>query len=350
MAERQFMKVLGREIEFTNEQLDISELRFYMENPRINYILTTHQGPVTQDLIQAKLLALDSTKDLVRDVLENKGLIEEVLVCGNEVVEGNTRLAAYRRLHARYPADPTWARIPAKVLHGEVKPEELFFILGTFHIRGKTEWGAYEKAAYIDRMVNELHESPSVVASQLGHKGGTVEAILKAYNAMSTVFLPSLPQTADDFETQDALRKYAYFEALYRQKELAAIAETTPGFVEEFAGWVKLGVFPKAADVRELPKVLANKRATDVFLRTIDEDPEAAYNEAMLKLNEVKPEKVDPFYKEIRKFRNLIEDTAPHVQKAELEKDTPAGKSRRTELRKCLRAFRQFCKEVGLEA
>lgn len=344
------MKALGREIEFETAALEIATLRYYVENPRINYILTTHQGPVTQELIQQKLLELDTTKNLLRDVLENKGLIEEVLVCGGEVVEGNTRLAVYRRLHAKYPDDPTWSTIPAKVLLGEVSPEELFFILGTFHIRGKTEWGAYEKAAYIDRMVNELHEQPAQVAKQLGHQPNTVEAILKAYKAMSDVFLPMLPPSSDGFETQDALRKYAYFEALYRQKELTRTAEATPGFVGTFADWVRLGVFPKAADVRELPKILGHKRAKDVFLATIDEDPEAAYNEAMLKLNEAKPEKVDPFYKEVRRFRDMIRETAPHEVKVELEQSNSAGRARKTELLRCLKEFRRFCEDVGIDA
>jgi len=345
---RQSMSVLGREVFYDSVTLDISTLEYYVENPRINYIISTHEGPVSQELIETKLLALDSTKDLIRDIESNHGLLEEVLVVGNQVVEGNTRLAAYRRLSQRFPNDDAWLNIPAKVLDG-VSDEELFFILGTFHIKGKNEWGAYEKAAYIHRMVRNLNKTPQEVARQLGHQAGTVEAILLAYEAMSTVFLPRLNPESDDFETQDALRKYSYFEAFFRTKDLAERAQVTPEFVSTFSDWVAEGVFPRAADVRELPKILSHKRSLDVFLETVEDDPGAAFQEATLKLNEAKPEKVDPFYKRVREFRDMIRETPPQEVREEILQANQFGKTRRTELARCYREFCRFCEAVGID-
>lgn len=343
------IRVLGREIECESCSIDIGKLRYYGENPRISYLLSTHPGPIDQTVIEAKLLALDTTKELIGDIEQNRGLIEEIMVFGDEVVEGNTRLAAYRRLRARFPEDPIWLTIPAKVLPDDLKQEELFFILGTLHLKGKTEWGAYEKAAYIHKMIKVLGKSPKDIAHQFRHSTNTVEAILNAYDAMSTSFLPSLNLNGDDDETQAALRKYSYFEALFRQADLSKRAEDTPAFIEEFSSWVRDDVFPKAADVRELPKILKHKRATEIFRETVEKDPQAAFAEAILKLNEAKPEQVDPFYKKVREFRDLIRSTPPNEVKADVDQEGQAGKSRRVELRKCYKDFRAFCKQVGID-
>lgn len=344
------LSVQGRQIPYEIKSLNILELRYYAENPRINYIISTHDGEVTQDIIEQKLLALDTTKDLVRDIEENQGLIEEVLVIGDEVVEGNTRLAVYRRLAKKHPSDPRWRTIPAKVLSSEIRPQELFFILGTLHIKGKNEWSAYEKAAYIHRMIRELDYSAHDIAKQLGHQANTIEAMLKSYETMRDIYLPRMTKDSDDFETQDALRKYSYFEAFYRQKDLAYRARETPLFAEEFCEWVAADVFPKADSVRsELPKILSNKRASKTFYTLVDTEPEAAFEEAELVLHESKPEQMDPFYIGVKQFRDLLQNASVEEIKVDLEEDGPRAKACRDQLKRCHKEFGRFCRMLGLE-
>ena len=344
------LSVRGRQIPYELKELNIHDLRYYPDNPRINYIISTHDGEVTQEIIEQKLLVLDTTKDLVKDVEENQGLIEEVLVIGDEVVEGNTRLAVYRRLAKKYPEDPRWTTIPAKVLSSEIRPQELFFILGTLHIKGKNEWSAYEKAAYIYRMVRELDYSAQEVAKQLGHQANTVEAMLKAYETMRDIYLPQATKDSDDFETQDALRKYSYFEAFYRQKDLAQRARETPVFVDEFCEWVSCDVFPKADCVRsELPKILNNRRASKAFYSLVEIDPEAAFEEAELVLHENKPEQMDPFYMGVKEFRNLLQDASVEEIKADLDAEGPRAKACRDQLKRCRKELDRFCRLLGLE-
>lgn len=344
------LSVQGRQIPYELKTLSIYDLRYYADNPRINYIISTHDGEVTQEVIEQKLLALDTTKDLVKDIEENQGLIDEVLVIGDEVVEGNTRLAVYRRLAKKHADDPRWKTIPAKILSSEIRPQELFFILGTFHIKGKNEWSAYEKAAYIHRMVRELDYSPQDVAKQLGHQANTVEAMLKSYETMRDIYLPQATKDSDDFETQDALRKYSYFEAFYRQKDLAQRARETPLFVDEFCEWVIADVFPKADSVRsELPKILSNKRASKKFYSLVDTEPEAAFEEAELVLRESKPEQMDPFYIGVKEFRDLLQNASVEEIKADLEADGPRAKACRDQLKRCHKEFGRFCHLLGLE-
>lgn len=349
MSEPNSIVVNNRAIPFEVTRLDIHDVIYYAENPRINYLVSTHEGTVTQAVIEKKLQALDATKDLIKDIEDNGGLLEEIVVLGSEVVEGNTRLAAFRRLNDKHPEDPRWKLIPSKVLQGEVSEQELFLILGTFHVKGKTEWSAYEKAAYIHRMVNGLNCTPQKVAQQLRLHTGTVEAILQAYQTMTTSFLPAATANSDDYETQDALRKYSYFEAFYRQKDLAKRAADTPEFVNEFCTWVRRGVFPTGASVRaDLPKVLKVKQARKVFLNCVDADPECALEEAKAVLDEAKPEVAEPFYRKVKEFQNLVRDTAPVEVREEIEQGGSRGSARKTVLLQCLRTLRRFCKDVGI--
>src|SRR3989337_2818848 len=187
---RESITVLGREIFYEIKDVDIDDLVYYQENPRINYIISRHPPKkITQEFIEQELLKLESTKERIKDLEENKGLLDEVYVVGNKVVEGNTRLCAYRRLSKKYPDAPHWKFIKARILQDDVTDEELFYILGTFHIKGKTEWDAYEKAAYIYKMIKVLKKNPEDVATQLGIHRKTVESKLRAYETMSKKYL-----------------------------------------------------------------------------------------------------------------------------------------------------------------
>lgn len=68
---------------------------------------------------------------------ENGGLIEEVLVLGNQVIEGNTRLCAYRNLYKQAPEGQKskWSKIRAKRLLEEIDVKDLFLIRQTSHSR-----------------------------------------------------------------------------------------------------------------------------------------------------------------------------------------------------------------------
>src|SRR5439155_26070635 len=133
------------------------QLRYYRDNPRIFSILKELGASVTQDEIERKLWEQDHTKDLYRDIQRNGGLLEEVIVRNNEVLEGNSRLCAFRHLlkNATERDDEAaihkWSEIRAKVLPDSTTEKEVFAILGMLHIRGKAEWRPYEQASYLFR-------------------------------------------------------------------------------------------------------------------------------------------------------------------------------------------------------
>lgn len=339
---KEAITVLGREITYEIKDVDIYSLEYYSENPRINYIISRFPPEkVTQEFIGQKLLELESTKERIKDLEENKGLLDEVYVVGNKVVEGNTRLCAYRRLSKKYPDDPRWRCIKARILKDDIKDEELFYILGIFHIKGKTEWDAFEKAAYIHKMIRVLNKNPEEIAKQLGIQKKTIDVMLKAYEVMSQKYLANSGEALVN-GSRDELKKYSYFEAFFRQKELAKKAEDAPDFLDQFVEWVGEDRFKKAQNVRELSKILSNKKACKAFY---EGDSEEAFDEAMHILYEQKPEKVDKFYKKVREFRELIKEAEALKIKNEIEEN----KNKKAELQQCYRDLKRFCKEVGLD-
>lgn len=340
---KESMTVLGREITYEIKDVDIYSLEYYKENPRINYIVSKHSPEkVTQEFIEQELLKLDSVKERIKDLEENKGLLDEIYVLGNKVVEGNTRLCAFRRLHKKYPDDPRWKVIKSRILQGDVTEDELFYILSTFHIKGKTEWDAYEKAAYIHKMIQALKKNPEDIAKQLGKQKKTIEAMLKAYEVMSQKYLATSPEISLANGTRDELKKYSYFEAFFLQKELAKKAEDTPDFLDQFVEWVKEDRLKKAQNVRELPKILSNKKACKTFYES---NAEEAFDDSIHILYEQKPEKVDRFYKKVREFRDLIKEAEVLKIKTEIE----GNKNKKAELQQCYKDLKRFCKEVGLD-
>ena len=162
------------------------------------------------------------------------------------------------------------------------------------------------------------------------------------YETMSAKYLRTSNEDSLGSSTKDEVKKFSYFDAFYRQKDLVKRAQETPAFLDEFVEWVKEDRFKKAQNVRDLPKILGNKKACRAFY---DNSPEEAFDEAMHILYEHKPEKVDRFYKKIREFRDLINDAEALKIKTEIEEN----KNKKAELQQCYKDLKRFCREIGLE-
>ena len=113
---------------------------FYLENPRLYSIIRTEGQEPTQEDIQETLSKKEHVKQLVKSIQENGGLIDPVIVLGGEniVLEGNSRLAAYRILAEKDPIK--WGKIKVKILPNNIPESSIFALLGEYHIIGKTDW------------------------------------------------------------------------------------------------------------------------------------------------------------------------------------------------------------------
>src|SRR5579884_1719005 len=92
--------IRGTEIPAVTLQLEQQKLRFYADNPRVYSVLRGDGKVPSQEEIQKRLLEMEHVKELIQDIRLNKGLIEPLIVRDGtfEVLEGNSRLAAYRFL------------------------------------------------------------------------------------------------------------------------------------------------------------------------------------------------------------------------------------------------------------
>ena len=98
----------------------------------------------------------------------NQGLLEPIIVRNGDcvVLEGNSRLAAYRILKIEDPI--TWSKIDCKILSSDISEEFIFILLGNFHITGKKDWEPFETAGYLYRRKTSHNISLSQLESEVG--------------------------------------------------------------------------------------------------------------------------------------------------------------------------------------
>src|ERR1039458_3256238 len=84
--------IRGKEIPVTNQQLEQSRLRFFVDNPRVYSIVHGNGRVPGQEEIQERLLQMEHVKALVYDIDLNGGLIEPLIVRDATLDRKSTRL------------------------------------------------------------------------------------------------------------------------------------------------------------------------------------------------------------------------------------------------------------------
>ena len=171
----------GEEIPVRNGYLPINDLSFYPDNPRI-YSLIQRPGVVpSQDEILNRLSRMDHVKQLIQSIMANGGLTDPMLVRDGDfvVLEGNSRLAAYRVLARN--ARVKWGKAKVRLLPSGISEKLVFALLGEYHIIGRKDWAPYEQAGYLYRR-NVTHDvSAQSMASEMGLPVRTVNHLINTY-------------------------------------------------------------------------------------------------------------------------------------------------------------------------
>lgn len=145
----------GATIPCRDAKYKIDRLLFLRDNPRVYSCIAGVRDfddlfpDQQQQKIYETLLREPSVKTLIPDIRHNGGLIEPILVRADteEVIEGNSRLAAYRHLYSN-TRDNKWTQIPCRIVSG-LTDDQLAALLHSIHVKGKTSWTRYEKAYFI---------------------------------------------------------------------------------------------------------------------------------------------------------------------------------------------------------
>ena len=174
----------GEEVPVKNGYLPVFDLSFYSDNPRIYSFIQRQDDVPSQDEIHRRLNRMDHVKQLIQSIRANGGLTDPMLVRDGDLVvlEGNSRLAAYREL-ARLDA-VRWGKAKVRVLPPDISEKLVFALLGEYHIIGRKDWAPYEQAGYLYRR-NVMHGvSVQEMADEMGLSTRLVNHLVSTYQFM----------------------------------------------------------------------------------------------------------------------------------------------------------------------
>jgi hypothetical protein len=238
------MRLKNQDVPTETREIEQKRLKFYVDNPRI-YSLVRNEGRVPdQDAICKQLQALDHVKELVQDISANGGLIDPLIVRDDDLVvlEGNSRLAAYRFLYTKDPIK--WNKVRCTVLPGNIDEKLVFALLGQYHVKGKKDWAPYEKAGFLYRRHVE-HDIPlPTVALELGIPKGEAEHLIAVYKFM--------------MKHDDDREHWSYYDEFLHSNRINKVRKDYAGFDKFIVEQVKTKSIPKAMELRDrLPTICA---------------------------------------------------------------------------------------------
>lgn len=279
----------GKEIAVRVGYASHNELIFYPENPRIYNVVGVASEAPSQDEIFGTLKDMEHVKQLVQSIKNNGGLHDPIIIRGNIVLEGNSRLAAYRLLAEKDPVK--WGRIKCKVLPDTIDDDLVFALLGEYHIVRKKDWPPYQQAGYVYRR-NKTGGTPAkVIAKELTMSTKRVNQLIDTYEFMR-------------IHNETDINRWSYYEEYLKIKNIKQIQKEYENIDSIFATKVQTGEIHKAADVRDKLKIIfaAKPKTINKFLsgeKNFYESCEAAQDQGHS----------DGSYKTLHKFRSWIVDS-----------------------------------------
>ena len=184
----------GKEITLTDVELNQYDLMFYQDNPRVYSILHENEcDDPSQQQIEELMKSQEHVKELREQIKQHGGLIEPLIAIKKDnqyvVLEGNSRLAAYRILGEEKPLE--WSKVRVELLPENTSDDDIFSLLGSLHLAAKKEWSVFEKAAYVYRQ-HKLH--PNFPLATIAKKAGLASNTVKKYITVYTF----MKETAQD--------------------------------------------------------------------------------------------------------------------------------------------------------
>ena len=176
------LKIGKKDFEVQNTEMNQFDLKFYPKNPRVFSLLNVAEEEPDQETILKKMVQMDHVKELKLAIESNGGLIDPLIICNNTVLEGNSRLAAYRILGAKNPVK--WTKIKVSILPSDIDESSIFQLLGQYHIIGRKDWSPYEQAGYLYRRTQESKKPAQAIAEELGMNINEVKKYIEVFEYM----------------------------------------------------------------------------------------------------------------------------------------------------------------------
>ena len=220
-------------------EVDQSKLLFWKENPRVYSALNVGDEEPTQKEIEDTMCSKDHVKTLKESIKSNGGLIDPIIVRegDNVVLEGNSRLAAYRILFKQDPIK--WSKIKATFLPKDISESAIFTLIGQYHIIGRKDWDPYEQAGYLYRTIKTSKKTPEILASELGISLSTINKLINVYEYMIKV-------------EDNNPNKWSYYEELLKNRGVKKAFDDIPGLEDIIIKSIKDDKIKMAIDIRKL--------------------------------------------------------------------------------------------------
>ena len=236
---------------------------------------------------------MDHVRQLKESIKTNGGLIDPVLVRDGDyvVLEGNSRLAAYRLLYQQDPIK--WGKIKATVLPKDISDSAIFTLIGQYHIIGRKDWNPYEQAGYLYRTMKSSGKTFEGLANELGLTAANINKLVSVYEYMLE---------HDD----DHPNKWSYYEEMLKNRSIRKSFSQIEGLEKIIVDQIKNDEFKMALDIRNLGEICKiNDKLSKKILKDIVDGEETIYTGYEIMQSSGK---MDNNYQLLTNFRKKITD------------------------------------------
>ena len=294
------IRIRGVDVPVVMKQLEQTTLRFYPENPRVYSVLHASGKPPSQEDIQSQLLELEHVKELIVSIRINKGLLEPLMVKDTtfEVLEGNSRLAAYRYLAKSDPVK--WGMVKCTILPHDIDDSLVFALLGEFHIKGKKDWAPYEQAGFLYRRFTKHNADLKALAAEIGMSSQRVKHLVDVYQFMSD-------------KNENDVSRWSYYDEYLRSTKIRRVREDHPELDDMIVNKIRSEEITRAMDLRDqLPVICSTPKVLNKFLAQT-QSFETAYESAVSQGGD------STHLKTVKRFREWVtrQETENHLQESE---------------------------------
>lgn len=248
--------------------LDINEIEFDTDNPRIKMALEKYGDDLNAERIHFALTTAgtadtgaSSYASLRDSIRAARGITIPITVVtrngGYTCIDGNTRLAIYKDF-ASQGEEGNWATIKT-IVRSNASHADIERIRVSAHLVGAREWPAYEKARYLHYLRNQQFMDYGQMIQLCGGNKTDIERQIDAYHDMNTYYRDMVDDQAfkiDRFSGFVELQKRGIKEAIWEARF----------DLQDFGEWIRDGKIWRLRDVRQLPKVLADPKAKQIFV------------------------------------------------------------------------------------
>lgn len=283
--------IMREQVPARHELMAIEKLHFLPDNPRVYAAIRemTDFEDLTpeekQVRIYERLLQEPSVKNLIPEIKRDGGIQDPVIVRmdGRQVIEGNSRLAVYRKLWDD-TRDDQWARIRCLVVTERTDDQQTRLLAQT-HLHGKTDWSPYARALFCFRWVEEDRKDILTLAAISGLTAAEIKKNVKVIQLMEE-------------NNDDKLSNFSYYnDVLVRNRVISSKIKERPALRDKLLAEIKAEQFTAqemrkwASAVIAKPRILGKYEKGDV---TLDD----AYDRA----------KISGTQKRLKRVRDTLDD------------------------------------------